>query len=75
MSVTHRWLSVLDVTLTTLKQLDAYILFYAAFLIKKPKPVALIINSVLSRLSLRQESIAALQDIQSKFGKRTLTKV
>ena len=71
--VPHRWLSILDVSLSTLNKMDALILFYASFLVEKPSATRAIIKKVMDRLFLNSTSCAALTAIQLKLSRKSMT--
>ena len=72
--VATRWLSVLDVTIDTLRLLDAYTIFYHAFLNRADRDLYLhLFMEIYRRKNVSQESRKSILDIKQKLQKKNMT--
>lgn len=69
--VPHRWLSILDVSLDTLRLFDAYILFHYSFLSAKDIPIYLeVMQEVIDRRAVPAEGKKIIVEMQRSLRKK-----
>lgn len=69
--VPHRWLSILDVSLDTLRLFDVYILFYYSFLSVKYIPIYLeVMQEVIDRCAVSAEGKKTIVEMQRSLRKK-----
>ncbi|KAK7487557.1 hypothetical protein BaRGS_00021259 [Batillaria attramentaria] len=72
--VPHRWLSVLDVSLDTLRLLDAYTLYYSSFLREKDQSVyEEVVEEILARCQVSEKGRKEIKKIQAGLRKKWST--
>ncbi|XP_077418071.1 uncharacterized protein LOC144049225 [Vanacampus margaritifer] len=72
--VSHRWLSNYDVSMSTLRLMDVFTIFYHAFLGREDKELYLpTILAIYHKKDLSREVKAKLKDIQSALGQKNMT--
>ncbi len=69
--VPHRWLSVLDVSLETLRMWDALVMFYYAFLDKENKSTYKdIVNAILQKWNVQEAGRIRIKELWNELGNR-----
>ncbi len=70
----HRWLSVYDISVDTERMLDAYIVFYSAFLTKNDKEIyEEVVSEIYKRHGVDKSTITAMNKVLAKMGKKKMT--
>ena len=68
--IPHRWLSILDVGLDTLRQLDGFVFYYYSFLKQSDKELHKdVLDNILERRNVKDTARTAIKHLQGELKK------
>ncbi|XP_072042205.1 uncharacterized protein, partial [Amphiura filiformis] len=72
--VSHRWLSIYDVSCDTIRMLDAFLLFYFPFLSKTDQALYVdVVNKIYNDYDVSETSKSGIKKLQQEMSKKNMT--